>query len=69
MTLYIIRKSASTTFIVCLNLIYLILKPCFTFIFPESFFALETKMDEEKVDCQEQCVIMDSRHSDENHRQ
>lgn len=68
MALNIISKSESTTLFTCLNLIYLILKPCFTFIFSESF-AVQTKMDEEKVDFQEQCVIMYSRHSDENHRQ
>lgn len=65
MTLNIISKPASTTLITCLGL-YLILKTCLTFIFPGSF-ALRTQVEEEKVDHQEQCVTMYSRHSNENH--
>lgn len=63
----VISNSMSDTLIVDLNLIYLALKICLTFVFHRSL-ALETEM-EEKVDCQEWYVIMYSRHSGENHRQ
>lgn len=53
-----------TTLVVSLNLIHLALKTCLV----SQILALDTEM-EEKVDCQEQCVIMYSRHSGENHRQ